>query len=311
MLTSHLLANWDRCHRLGVWAQSWEPIKITPLGAVYSALHHVLTLPQDEYRTVGPTCASDHVMTLAGERGLQTESTDPYGMAKHYAHMAEVLARAIRQPETEPLVRDGHIRDGYRVDSYLVEGGTRLLRYVLIDHWDENRAQSLLHSWDVIGDVCVTRLPMTLRALIIGHSKNNRRHGYWTRCSQHPSNRGIRFARKHNREEGFSENWKRVYREETGIGPDAWLMGMARDRVLAESVKEIKVRVPQDEIQIERVLSDIKLIGKEIRKQAQYPMTRSSCDHPVLGPCRYQCVCYAPCEMTPGESGMFRPRKGA
>lgn len=314
MISAVTLENWDRCRRLGMWSQDWEPIRITPIGAVYAALGRALECRLPDY--TGPAMVRDMAMAMASDRGVDTARQDPYDLMVHYGHMAEVIARTIRQPNAEPLQRYGQHPKGYQVDSYLIDGGTRLLRYVLVDYWDEDRAMAELHSWRTIGDISVTGLPMTIRAMVIGTVRDGRRYGNWTRARQHPRSKQIRFARKQGRgrEDGFTDTWAGVWRENSGIGPDIWLGTMARDGVLAESVREIKVRVPET-FQIARVLDDMAAIELEMANAragtgTMFPMTRSACDVPVRGACRYQCCCYAPKPdyMDPGESGVFRRR---
>jgi hypothetical protein len=310
IISAPILESYDRCRRLWQYQQQWEPIRVTPLGAVYSALHQVLQA--DPYP--GPQMAREHVLRLAGERGVETERKDPYDLMVHYGHMAEVIARVIRQPSAEPM-QIHPVVNGWEPSSYLTDGGTRLMRFVLVDHWSDDRLLSELHSWRTVGDVCVTGLPMTIRVLVIGHSRLGRRHGYFTRARRHPHNKQLRFVRKHARDDGFTENWQTVWREESQIGPDAWIEQMARDGVLREVAFDKRVIVP-GEYQRARVLEDIERIGDEmgdampnqIRGAGKFPMTRSACDMIGVGACRYQCVCLAPCEIEPGDSGMFRKR---
>lgn len=314
ILSAPMLESWDRCRRLGMYLKDWAPIRVTPLGAVYSALRTVLET--DGYP--GPQLAREHVMQLAGERGVQTDRDDPYDLMVHHAYLAEVLARALRQPSAlegvkyHPPVKlraTGHV---WQPDSYLVDGGTRLMRVVLVDHWDDDRQLAELHSWRTLGDVAVTGLPMTMRVLVIGQSRNGKRHGHWTRARQHPQSKRLRFQRKTAKDDGFAESWATVWRENTQVGPDPWIEQMARDQVLREVAFERKVIVPAQYARAQ-VLGDIERIGDEmeaaVKAKVQFPMTRSACDSPIHGPCLFQVCCYAPSETTPGECGMFSKRK--
>lgn len=321
ILDAPTLEHWDRCRRLGVFLQEWEPVRVTPLGAVYEALRQVLEAT--DYP--GPGMAREYVMQLAGERGVQTEREDPYDMMVHHANLAEVLARAIRQPTSEPLSKHPAVRipggmpeflRSWQPESYLIGGGTRLMRLVLVDHWDDDRQLQELHSWRTIGDISVTGLPMTLRVLVVGSSRSGRRHGPWTRARRHPQTKQLRFARKHAREDGFTQSWETVWREDSVIGPDPWLEQMARDGVLREVAFDKRVLVP-DKRQVANVLEDIGRIGDEleaaVKAGTKFPMTRSACDMIGHGPCLFSCCCYAPMVISPGETGVFRARekKGA
>lgn len=315
------LEHWDRCRRLWQFGTQYQANRVTPLGAVYQALHLVLHATKDTY--TGPEIARDYVMELAGTRGVQTDRPDPYDMMKHYAAMAECLARILRQPNSEPIRPYGVIyqgkakpddSNGWNVESYLVDGGMRLMRFVLVDHWDDDRQLAELHSWRSIGDICVTGLPMSLRVLVIGQSRQGRRFGNWTRAKQHPYNKSIRFKRKQAKDEDLVGEWRTVWRENTQVTADHWIEQMARDQVLRESAFEVRVKVP-DKLQRERVLEDISRIAAEMDKAKQqaerFPMTRSACDDAIRGACRYQSVCYAPMEIEPEETGLFTRRDHA
>jgi hypothetical protein len=207
----------------------------------------------------------------------------------------------------------------WQPESYLIDGGLRLMRFVLVDHWDDDRQSAELHSWRTMGDVCVTGLPMTIRVAVIGQSRGGRRLGHWTRARRHPLNKGIRFARKHGKDDGLAGSWAWVWRENSDIGVLPWVEQMSRDGVLTESAFNVNVRVPAENAR-KRVLEDIERIGEEMEKAGRFssqshlsfadafPMTRSACDDPIRGPCPLQCVCYATTEITPGETGMFRKR---
>ncbi len=319
MIGATQLEHWDRCRRLWQFGTQYQANRVTPLGAVYQALHLVLHTTRDTY--TGPEIAREWVMELAGKRGVQTDRQDPYDLMTHYAHMAECLARVLRQPNTDPL-QIGLDRWGphhtisfdegpeWKIESYAIDGGMRLMRFVMVDHWDDDRQLAELHSWRTIGDVCVTGLPMTLRILVIGQSRNGKRYGHWTRAKQHPYNKSIRFKRKHSSEE-FAGDWRVVWREDTQVTAQGWVEQMARDQVLRESAFDVWVKVP-GKLQQGRVLDDIKRIADEMEAAEQmagrFPMTRSACDDAIRGACRYQQVCYAPMEIEPEETGLFTRR---
>lgn len=312
-MSAPMLESWDRCRRLWQFQEHWHPIKVTPLGSVYQALREVVEMPVQAY--TGPQMARERVMELAGERGVQTGQANPYDVMLHHAHLAEVLARLLRQPQQDRLERFTHPNRQYDYlpESYLIDGGVRLMRFVLADHWDDNRLQAELHSWRTIGDVCVTGLPMGLRVFVIGNSLSGKRYGHFTRAKQHPYDKSVRFARRQHKGQGFSDTWLTVWRENTQVAAEPWIAQMARDGVLVECCHEVKVRVP-GKLQRDRVLDDIARIAEEMerskRETGMFPMTRSACDMTGRGPCLYQCICYAPADITPGESGLFRLKEG-
>lgn len=311
ILSAPVLESRDRCHRQWAYTRAWEMIRVKPLEAVYLALGRALTAT--DY--TGPQVARQAVMDLAGERGVWTDRGDPYDVMVHHAYLAEAIARVLRQPSDGPLERHKGVKIGghaWQPESYLVGGGTKLMRVVLADHWDDDRQLAECHSWRTMGDVCVTGLPMTMRVVVIGGMRNGKRHGHWTKARQHPQNRGLRFQRKHDKADGFTASWKTVYRENCNVGVEAWVEQMARDGVLREVAFSVNVRVP-GEYARKRVLEDIERIGDWMEENKEVdggglPMNRSACDSPIHGPCPLQCVCYAQMEIEPGDTGVFRRR---
>lgn len=310
--------SFERCRRQWAFTQEYEMIRVTPMGTLYKALHLTLTSPFPLWESQAAMIAKDSVMHEAGERGVWTNASDPYRQMKHYSALAEVLARILRQPSAEPLEIHPLVKIGdhqWQPQSYLIDGGMRLMRIVICDHWDDDRQLAELHSWRTVGDVSSTGLPMTLRILVIGQSQEGRRHSFWTKGQQHPRNKQLRFTRKHAKSEGFAGSWQTVWREESGISAQVWLEQMARDGVLKELAFNRQVKVPSKE-QREKALTDIARIGHEMElvrfEKAAHclePMTRSACDDPIRGQCPFQCVCFSPIEISPADTGVFRSKK--
>lgn len=317
-LDAPIIESWERCRRQWAFSQDWELVRVTPMGTLYRALQNALTRPEPD-----PAAAKAFVMTEAGERGVWTEVRDPYATMVHYAHLAEVLARVLRQPNSEPLKLHSPMKIGdheWQPASYVMDGGIRLMRVVLADHWDDARQLAEIHSWRTVGDICATGLPMTLRVLVIGSQRDGRRHSFWSKGQRHPVNKQLRFARKHGKADGLSASWETVWREDCDISAQTWLEQMARDGIWKELAFDRKVAAPS-KLQRERVLDDIRRIAEEMDvihpsghmiypgKPWLYPMTRSACDDPIRGSCPFQCCCYSPgeAEVLPGDTGVFRP----
>jgi hypothetical protein len=324
ILDAPTVESFERCRRKWAFQQTYEMVRVRPLGAVYRALREYLAipLPKPGETPLEPSWARERVIQIASQRGIWTDHHDPYSIAVHHSAMAEVIARVLRQPSAEastvhPVVKlltgKGSIDPAsWQPQSYLVDGGQRLQRFVLTGSWDDDRQLGELHSWSVLGDVCVTRLPMTLRVIVIGQARSGRRYGHWTRARQHPSNKAIRFARRTS-SEGFGENWPSVWRENSRVDSQSWVQLMARDSVLSEVAFSINVKVPS-EYQRAKVLEDLARIASEMERGkgksgADFPMTRSACDDPIRGPCPWQSVCFAPMDVNVEECGLFQLRK--
>lgn len=309
-LDAPTVESFERCRRQWAYQNEFEMIRVTPIGALYRALDHILTAD-----TFQPEAAKSFMMNEAGERGVWTEAANPYGQIKNFAHLAELLARVLRQPSAAPVKLHPVVKVGdhqWHPHSYLTDNGLRLMRIVLCDHWDDDRQLAELHSWRTVGDVSSTGLPMTLRILVIGQSREGRRHSFWTKGQRHPINKQLRFARKHGKADGLSASWETVWREEAGISAQVWLEQMSRDCVLKELAFERQVKVPSKD-QRDRVMADILRIAEEMdsvrfEKAAKClpPMTRSACDDPIKGQCPFQCVCFSGTELSPDDTGVFR-----
>ena len=309
ILDASTVESFERSRRRWAYEREWELNRLSPLAMLHSALDLAVTA-----HTFEPSEANAHVMRLAGERGVWSLVKNPYEMVRQYAHLAEVLARVLRQPTATPLQVHPAVTVGahqWQPKSYLADGGLRLMRVVVADRWDDDRQLAELHSWRTVGDVSSTGLPMTLRVLVIGQSRDGKRHSHWTKAQRHPVNKQLRFARKHGKADGFAASWDTIWREQAGISAQVWLEQMARDGVLRELAFDRKV-APADKLQRERVLDDIKRISDELRAQPNhtYPMTRSACDDPIRGACPFQSCCFAPGlhDITPGDTGAFHRR---
>lgn len=307
------MESWEGCRRRWTWQQNHELIRVTPMGALYRAIDQYLTADKVE-----PDVIKAWIMTEAGERGIWSKRQDTYDMMTNYAHLAECVARILRQPSAGPIEKHRPIEIAKRMEwqpnSYLIDNGLRIMRVVLVDHWDEDRQASELHSWRTVGDVCTTELPMTLRVIVIGHNREGRRHSAWTKGQQHPVNRQLRFARKHGKADGLAASWKTVWREECGINAQAWLEQMSRDGVLRELAFDRPVKVPGP-IQRQRVIDDISAAYREMLNYvgasgSVLPRTRSAC-HSHGEECAFQCCCFAPGlhEIEPLDTGVFRRRR--
>lgn len=305
-----ILESWEKCRRQWAFSREWELVRVTPMGTLYRALQDALTRPESD-----PAAAQAFVMTEAGERGVWTEVRDPYATMVHYAHLAEVLARVLRQPNSEPLKLHPPLKLGDHTwvpASYLTDNGLRLMRIVLCDHWDDDRQLAEIHSWRTVGDICATCLPMTLRVLVIGSQRDGHRHSFWSKGQRHPVNKQLRFARKHGKAEGLSASWDTVWREDCDISAQTWLEQMARDGVWKELAFDRKVAAPS-KLQRDKVLTDIEFAADEMAispTNGRWPMTRSACDDPIRGSCPFQACCYSPgeTEVLPGDTGVFRRR---
>lgn len=316
ILSAPALEDWEQCQRRAVWHREWELGRVTPYRALVEAVEYGLL--GNSIFTIDAENSFQHVMSLAGSRGVWAERADPYAMMVHYGRLAQILVTAVLAHPgnlVKPFRLRHEIRPGlvWECNSFMTSVN-RLVRVVIVDRWDDDRQLRELHSWRTVGDICVTGLAMDLLVLVIGPSRDGRRHGPWTKGWQHPVNHSLKFKRTHQgKKVPLVGGWRPVWRENASeITTDQWLKQMESDYVLRDVMLVRKVKVPESE-QRQRVLIDIERIACEIdrgqrmeRDGSSYPMNRSACDWPR--PCPFQAVCYAPMEIGPGDVNLFRRR---
>jgi len=194
------------------------------------------------------------------------------------------------------------IRDlDFQPDSFLMDDG-RLRRVVLCSTWSILRRDEERTSWRTLADVCVTGRPMLLNFIVIGQARNGFRPTPWTQGFIHPENHILRVKRIATEKTGpnpkFTENWKKVYREQTDHHPPAWLKIMQDDEAFSGLVQHCTVDVPANQ---EEVLADLRRIEGEMGSTV---MRRSGCFR--FSPCPMAILCHRPGNMTPESSGWKR-----
>ena len=287
----------DRCKRFAFLAKSWQKLTMNPTAVLYKAIEDGLTY---EGTDDCGTHAGDTVMTLAVERGLNTEQSDLYGLANHLAAMADLITWMLR-PQG-PWVRPANTKVGqmpWESSVFLNDSGTRLKRVVLVDHWSKDRELSAAHSWYAAGETSAYQMPMDQTVLIIGQNRQGRRHGPFSKGWTHPVSNLLRMRKRDGK--GFDGNWKSVFREDTDFSREHWLDVMTQDGVLQDAVFQVEVPVHEEAAKIRR-LEERKLAA--IRECAVLPEPQpSQCDG--ISPCAYIDACWsfkAPCE----KLGFFR-----
>lgn len=296
MLSARDLDTYDRCERRYAYERDWEPLILSPMGLLYRAFEGALPEIQPE------ESAKSIALKLAAKMEIRTTALEPYAVANHIGALAGILATYIRaklgmlmpSPVTESL-------DGYEWKPGTFEDSSGLRhRFVLVDHWDDDRLSSEAHSWATIGELAATGRPLTLHAIVVGASRGGRRHSPWTKGYLHPANRQLRFGRRKSKQSGFNGEWLETWREASNVGVQDWIRVMQEDGVLADLVVSRPIKMNPTDIRLEAARADIvRLLPKMASEQVSSPMRRSSCDEVGRGPCPFQPICYAPTETTP------------
>ena len=310
-MNAETLADLESCDRRGYFSETWESNRLHPTKMLYLAIEEALT--QTERADRGEV-AGETVVTLCADRGIETNQSDKYHVGNHHAVLADIvtshLASLPNAPwqRLEPVEASGVI---WEPTAFLDASG-RLVRPILVDGWDDERQQSELHSWHTLGNMAFYELPMTLEVVILGVSRNGRRHSSWSKGLLHPRNRKLRFQKQAaTKDTTFAESWRKVWREDyASITREKWLEAMDDDRQFEELTRHLAVGLPGPE-RLEQLRDIIRLKAQPRDRgtgqcASGIPLpSYSACDFPR--PCPFRRCCLGPVEILPSESeGFFR-----
>lgn len=281
------LEHYDRCPRLTAWNAQYLNFQLSPIRALYSALTTALTTSTPPEQTF---------MDLAINPGVQLEDENAYALAKHYSALVTTLSTYLCA-DSEPLWTLTAPTSNWTSATF--DCGSSLRRLILIDHFTESRKLAEIRSWRTVAETSIYNKPILLNFLSIGTTKEGRRISPWTRTLAHPRSKQIRFAKKYNKADGFSENWLPVWREHWEGSTLDWLKIMQDDNVFDTLVHSVRVPVSPRR---EEILEDIARLGAEIQSlPPNPPMRRSSCY--TFSPCRYINICHGSKPLTPADAG--------
>lgn len=281
-----ILVQNDRCCRSASYGQTWEQNQIDPIRALYLSIEEGLMY---EGKEDPGQIAGDTFYTFAAERGLDSDCRDLYGEAQHLAGLADIVTWVVRG--SGPAWKRPHaigVGEGVTWESgaFLEPKGAHLKRLILVDRWSKERQMAEEHSWRTMGEMTAYELPMTEIVIVIGQSRDGRRHSPWTKAWTHPVNGSLRMRKRDGR--GFTGDWKPVWRE-MGYNREAWLDCMTEDAVLADVLFEVPVEISENKTAIAKLM---RRRLKEIEGREGVPPPQPSvCDWPV--PCQFRKACWS------------------
>lgn len=283
-MNTELVVLQDECERKATWTAKYELPVIPLVDAMHQALKAGLIAGDS-------SVARDSLLKLAADPGLNIDAWNAYDIAVHHAALMEVV--------TAYLTADGPWSPaGEGLSSFLMPDG-RLRRVVLCSAWNPLREKEERESWRTVADTAVTGRPMVINAIVIGQSVKGFRPSVWTRGYVHPENGLMRIRRIVSEKTGpnpkFSDNWNKVYREQTDHKPLEWLGFMQKDQAFEDVVKTASCDIPANRAS---VLEDLRRIEAEFGSTR---MRRSSCFK--LSPCSFSRVCHHPSLFTPALAG--------
>lgn len=292
-MTSEDIWAHDECERFRTWGAEYALPAVPLAQALAQSLRAGLIAGRGSE-------AQETLLGIAAQPGLDIQAYNLYDIAQHHAALLEIVTAYLASDG--PWIPAGSI-DQFQPDSFLLPDG-RLRRVILCSNFNELRKQEEIHSWRTMADVCVTGRPMLLNFIVIGQSRKGFRSSPWTQGYVHPENGVLRVQRIASEKTGpnprFSDNWKKVYREQTDHKPKEWLAIMQKDQAFDGLVYSWTVDVPLNQ---KVIFSDIKRVMREIESGGT-SMRRSACFR--YAPCPMAEICHAPGNLTPEMCGWER-----
>lgn len=306
------ISDFQACPRRYLLNLEWKPHRWRP-RTLFMATLRAGILSISNGASVEDSAAESvaRFMQTAVNPGLDVLG-DPYLIAKEWTSLlSSVLHTIAREIPTKlsmpPIVKVNSFLD-WSPTAFIADG--RLHRWITTDSWSPSDLPRELHSWWVLGDVCVLNLPLTLHILSIGSMRNGRRSSPFTRAWRHPGlvNLPMRFKRKDGKE---FEGWKPVYLSDNKVSVESWTAQLIREGVTSDIIHNIPVNVPND-TQRSIVMRDILLESVRIRELTggwmDQPMSRNACDGHV--PCAFQDACYSSSPIIDISTlGLYRSRE--
>jgi hypothetical protein len=238
--SAKLLNDDDFCRRLPILGQSWERESLSPMQLLSRGIEAGLISESDD----PGQAAGDRVMSLAVSRPIETAQSDLLGLAEHTAALADIIVWLLCpdgpwvHPPDETL---SPISSAWKPESYLGPDGT-LRRVVLCDRWSEDRAIAESFDWRTL-EAAIYDMPMTLVVVVLGASRDGRRHGPLSKGYLHPVAQDLRFRKRDGGDWGST--WNPVFREDFKGEREEWLESMTEDGVLEDHLILHQVEVPR------------------------------------------------------------------
>jgi len=292
MDTAELLTAFEECPRKAFWMQSWQRSRMDASQMLQAAIRAGVTTERKDFGEA----AGEECYGLGSDPGLQSEHYDVHGEVIHLACIADLLVTAIRKPTDRPWGIPEPIRMGegslWASSAYLDHSGSHLRRVVLVSNWSDDRHYSECRSWFSLGNVCVYHLPMQLVVIVLGQSREGKRHSAWAKGLLHPVNKKLRFRKKNAVGEPFKSSWEQIWREDHDeITTHDWLQTMLDDGVLTDLCFNVNISVPEKSA-CQSILDMAARKLEKLEKMKSLPDPQlTGCDWPK--PCVFRVPCHA------------------
>lgn len=290
--TDEILTAFEECPRKAFWMQSWQRSRMDANQMLQAAIRVGVTSERTDFGEA----AGEECYGLGSEPGLDTTHYDVHGEVIHLACIADLIAIAIRKPAERPWNIPEPIRLGegplWASSVYLDPSGSHLRRVVLASNWNDDRHYSECRSWFSLGNVCAYRLPMQQAVILLGQSREGKRHSAWTKGLLHPVNKKLRFRKKNAVSEPFKSSWEQIWREDHDeFTSHDWLQTMLSDGVLQDLCFNVDISVPEKPAR-QSILDMAARKLEKLEKMKSLPdLQLTGCNWPK--PCLFQVPCHA------------------
>ncbi len=246
MTSPQLLTAFEHCTRKGFWSLDWERAKIDLHELLMAGITEGLTTTRQD---IGEA-AGEKIMEISAVKNIVSDQHDLYSQVVHHCAIADIVATAVRKPQEAPwtfpdpeTLPNGVL---WHSGCFLAPSGTSLRRIVLATNWSDDRHFSEAQSWHSLAESCVYGLPLQEAVIVLGASRDGRRHGYWSKGLRHPVNKKLRFRKKTDRANGFKDSWSVIFREDYDeISTREWLDAMYSDGVLQDVCFSVEIPLPE------------------------------------------------------------------
>lgn len=321
-LDGHTITEFQSCKRKALLAHDWRYLKWRPSSLFLACFREaIIAISQGTPAASATSIARSTFLQSAANPGLELSPSshfrDVYRLAKDWCAMLDTTLEAASRTGLVPLTYLDPVRltSGVEWKPLAFAGADGSLhRWMTCDRWDGDELARALHSWYVIGDLAVTRTPLTLHVIEIGQLRQGRRASSWARGWKHPKiiNARLRFKRRADPPNRTDRAEFHDYRawylsDHPDITAVEWVDRMAEDGAIADVMREVKVSVPSPEVcddTVRQVLQESATLRDAITDRgalgwAAHPMSRAACDWPV--PCPWQNICFASKPTCPSE----------
>lgn len=307
VISGYGIRSWQGCKRRYKIESQYRLLYRRPSELLGSVLRKsILNLSSGLQLQQVITMAVNGFMAFAKQPGLQVDrGINTYTLTMDFVAIIRTVLEYISRTPVIKLKVPADYDLGYGISwkfSAFEDESGMLHRFRFVDSVNEDALMKEYHSWEVLGDMVLGDVPMTIHMFAIGKREkgvegkpSSHQGSPWCRAYKSPGLKGLyRFQKVSGKQ--LKESWKaHYYADDIDTNPVEWVDWMLRDDVVGKLVKSVEVRQMGDG-HIDRLKRDLKFELEDIARYAGYawddmPMSKSMCDVPYT--CPHQEVCYS------------------